>query len=110
MSVGSKLSQDNKDLLQDHLNDLNSVLKEEKQSRKNSSKAHRLCGLYAGAALHAAATSGIADDVGHDETDNSEVLFSLEQLRNFYRQYIPHQVYMTMINLSSGKYISIVIY
>ena len=97
LSVGSKISKDNKDLLQGHLNDLNSVLKEEKQSRKNSSKQNRLRGLYAGAALHGAATSGIADDAVHGEMDNSEVLFSLEQLKSFYRKYIPQQVYIILL-------------
>ena len=101
-SMATRISKEDKKLLQDHLTALNEVLSKEKESRTSYPKSPRVRGLYAGAAAHAAATSGLADDVGHDDDQAPDISFTLEQLREFYRKYIPQQVHIQLLVFRSS--------
>ena len=56
----------------------------------------------AGAAAHAAATKGLADDVEPDINQAPDVSFTPEQLREFYRKYIPQQVHIQLLVFRSS--------
>lgn len=95
-SMSTSLNITDKNYLKVYLEKISAVAKNEKQSRGNNAKLRRVSGLYAGAAEHAAATSDLSDFPEHDVSSlhqqKTETLFTLEQLKMFYRKYIPQKI------------------